>query len=196
MRNQHSRPKLPPQHRAKRAKGPGTRPWSGSRGETHCGYRAKPCRSLRQSLIRRKPTRCRFNEKQHIEVRYQMKVISEYKICTAFLSLSAMQIRKERSDFAVVGLAQIFVGGNSVRPCSEFVIISELQGDKGCRGVGTSGAPSPTSVIGQFFVLSYNGCNRGLVSSTGERCSPLQVCSRKIVGLVVFLFNFQVTFGV
>ena len=31
-----------PQHRAKRAKGPGARPWSGSRGETHCGYRAKP----------------------------------------------------------------------------------------------------------------------------------------------------------
>ena len=29
-------------HRAKRAKGPGTRPWSGSRGETPCGYRAKP----------------------------------------------------------------------------------------------------------------------------------------------------------
>ena len=47
-----------------------------------------------------------------------------------------------------------------------------------------------------FFVLSCNGCNRGLVSSTGERCSPLQVCSRKIVGLVVFLFNFQVAFGV
>ena len=26
-----------------------------------------------------------------------------------------------------------------------------------------------------FFVLSYTGCNRGLVSSTGERCSPLQI---------------------
>ena len=33
-------------------------------------------------------------------------------------------------------------------------------------------------------------------NETGERCSPLQVCSRKIVGLAVFLFNFQVTFGV
>ena len=32
-----------PQHRAKRAKGPGARPWSGSRGETHCGgLGAKP----------------------------------------------------------------------------------------------------------------------------------------------------------
>ena len=76
MRNQHSRPKLPPQHRAKRAKGPGTRPWSGPRGETPCGYRAKPCRSLRQSLIRRKPTRCRLQYQKHIEVRYQIKVIS------------------------------------------------------------------------------------------------------------------------
>ena len=32
-----------PQHQAKRAKGPGARPWSGSRGETHCGgLGAKP----------------------------------------------------------------------------------------------------------------------------------------------------------
>ena len=33
-------------------------------------------------------------------------------------------------------------------------------------------------------------------TKAGERCSPLQVCCRKIVGLVVFIFNFQVTFGV
>ena len=36
-----------PQHRAKRAKGPGARPWSGSRGETHCGgLGAKPLAEL------------------------------------------------------------------------------------------------------------------------------------------------------
>ena len=38
--------------------------------------------------------------------------------------------------------------------------------------------------------------HRGSVSSTGERCSPLQFCCRKIVGLAVFIFNFQVAFGV
>ena len=31
---------------------------------------------------------------------------------------------------------------------------------------------------------------------SGERCSPLQVRCRKIVGLAVFIFNFQVAFGV
>ena len=42
----------------------------------------------------------------------------------------------------------------------------------------------------------YNVIYSKFVASTGERCSPLQVCSRKIVGLAVFIFNFQVTFGV
>ena len=34
------------------------------------------------------------------------------------------------------------------------------------------------------------------VEGSGRRISPLQVCSRKIVGLAVFIFNFQVAFGV
>ena len=59
--------------------------------------------------------------------------------------------------------------------------ITQMRLQTKCRRGGTSGAPSPTSVIGQFFVLSYNGCNRGLVSSTGERCSPLQICCRNFV---------------
>ena len=49
---------------------------------------------------------------------------------------------------------------------------------------------APTSEIGLFFVLSYNGCNRGLVSSTGERCSPLQICCRGVrVSAVYILFS-------
>ena len=79
-----------PQHRAKRAKGPGARPWSGSRGETHCGYRAKPCRSLRQSLNRRKPTkRCR-KVKKHTKVKETIKRCRRKNLCTAF----SIQINK------------------------------------------------------------------------------------------------------
>ena len=83
-----------PQHRAKRAKGPGARPWSGSRGETHCGYRAKPCRSLRQSLNRRKPTRCRLNYKKQKKVVLYYKVISEQKSAPFSLSLSKCKSAK------------------------------------------------------------------------------------------------------
>jgi hypothetical protein len=38
------------------------------------------------------------------------------------------------------------------------------------------------------FVLSYNGCNRGLVSSTGERCSPLQICCRNFMSVSEFFY--------
>ena len=40
-----------------------------------------------------------------------------------------------------------------------------------------------------FFVLSCNGCNRGLVSSTGERCSPLQICCRNFVRYIYSIFK-------
>ena len=54
---------------------------------------------------------------------------------------------------------------------------------------GLSRAPAPTSVIVLFFVLSYTGCNRGLVSSTGERCSPLQICCRNFVRSIYIQFS-------
>ena len=66
---------------------------SGARGKTQAQARRKracrvkgqsPLRSLRQSLIRRKPTRCRFNEKKHAEVVLYIDVVSEHKICTVF----------------------------------------------------------------------------------------------------------------
>ena len=41
------------------------------------------------------------------------------------------------------------------------------------------------------FVLSYNGCNRGLVSSTGERCSPLQTCCRNFVRYIYSIFKLR-----
>ncbi len=43
-------------------------------------------------------------------------------------------------------------------------------------------------MIGYFFLLSYNGCNRGLVSSTGERCSPLQICCRNFMSVSEFFY--------
>ena len=42
-----------------------------------------PLRSLRQSLIRRKPTRCRLKCKKHTRAIYQTNPILEHKICTA-----------------------------------------------------------------------------------------------------------------
>ena len=133
MRNGQSCPQAPSEARDKAH--------AQARRQRACGVQGQsPQRSMRQSLIRRKPTRCRLQYQKHIEVKYQIKVISEYKICTAFLALSAMQIRKERSDFAEVGLAQITVGANSVRPSKKQVhdynhcmteqktILSRLQG--------------------------------------------------------------------
>ena len=76
------------------------------------------------------------------------------------------------------------------RICYNFRIVG---GQRLSRGRDVGGAvPYKRDRI--VFVLSYNGCNCGLVSSTGERCSPLQVCSRKIVGLAVFLFNLVTVF--
>ena len=49
------------------------------------------------------------------------------------------------------GLAQIFVGAGALdSPLggARFVFfLQAMQGDKGCRGVGTSGAPSPTNAL-------------------------------------------------
>ena len=121
MRNEQSCPQAPSEARDKAH--------AQARRQRACGVQGQsPQRSLRQSLIRRKPTRCRLQYQKHIEVKYQIKVISEYKICTAFLALSAMQIRKERSDFAEVGLAQITVGANSVRLCSEIMQFQHCRG--------------------------------------------------------------------
>ena len=58
--------------------GQGVKPIAGSRDRVHCGYRAKPCRSLRQSLIRRKPTkRCRIG-KEELQSCYINKAVSEW----------------------------------------------------------------------------------------------------------------------
>ncbi|MBS4926102.1 MAG: hypothetical protein KHZ92_09145 [Ruminococcus bicirculans] len=52
--------------------------------------------------------------------------IEETKSAPLYYPPAQRKVRKERSDFAAVGLAQITVGANSVRPCLEFAIISEL----------------------------------------------------------------------
>ena len=66
---------------------------SGARGKTQAQARRKracrvkgqsPLRSLRQSLIRRKPTRCRFNEKKAHESPILNKGDIGAKICTVF----------------------------------------------------------------------------------------------------------------
>ena len=156
MRNEQSCPQAPSEARDKAH--------AQARRQRACGYRAKPCRSMRQSLIRRKPTRCRLQYQKHIKVKYQIKVISEYKICTAFLALSAMQIRKERSDFAAVGLAQISVGATLCRPCSEFIVNSELQGSGAISTLQKSDVPTPSHV---FVHLHDFMVNSNIVTSSG-----------------------------
>ena len=157
MRNEQSCPQAPSEARDKAH--------AQARRQRACGVQGQsPQRSMRQSLIRRKPTRCRLQYQKHIEVKYQIKVISEYKICTAFLSHSKTYIRKERSDFAEVGLAQITVGANSVRPCSEFVIISELQGSGAISALQKSDVPTPSQV---FVHLHDFMVNSNLVTSSG-----------------------------
>ena len=128
-----------------------------------------------------------------------MKVISEYKICTAFLALSAMQIRKERSDFAVEGLAQIFVGAGALDSPLEGVRfelsrahvenimwITQMRLQTKCRRVGTSNfckaeiAPLPYN--SEIITNSEHG--RTLFAPTDIRDS---LFLRKIAPLFAYL---------
>ena len=44
---------------------------------------------------------------------------------------------------------------------------------------------------GQVFSVAKPCCNCGLVPSTGERCSPLQICCRNFVALYDFYSVFK-----
>ena len=80
--------------------GQGVKPIAGSRDRVPCGYRAKPCRSMRQSLIRRKPTkRCRQKKKKY-KFSSSTKQTSKHKPAPLYYLLIQSKIRKERSDFA------------------------------------------------------------------------------------------------
>ena len=59
----------------------------GSRGKAPCGYRAKPCRSLRQSLNRRKPISGAECGKKNVEFVPFYKGRIGVIICTAFTIL-------------------------------------------------------------------------------------------------------------
>ena len=96
--------------------GQGVKPIAGSRDRVPCGYRAKPCRSMRQSLIRRKPTkRCRQKKKKY-KFSSSTKQTSKHKPAPLYYLLIQSKIRKERSDFAAVECGGKSVGANSVRP--------------------------------------------------------------------------------
>ena len=76
------------------------------------------------------------------------------------------------------------------------------RGTKAVEGSGRRGRRPLQMRCGVIKVCGKNnnakrrgGRDVGFLQS--RNCAkPLQVCSRKIVGLAVFLFNFQVTFGV
>ena len=74
------------------------------------------------------------------------------------------------------------------RICYNFRIVGGQRLSRG-RDVGGAVPYKRDRIV--FFVLSCNGCNRGLVSSTGERCSPLQVCSRNFVRYIYSIFKLR-----
>ena len=72
------------------------------------------------------------------------------------------------------------------RICYNFRIVGGQRLSRG-RDVGGAVPYKRDRIV--FFVLSCNGCNRGLVSSTGERCSPLQICCRNFVRYIYSIFK-------
>ena len=72
------------------------------------------------------------------------------------------------------------------RICYNFRIVGGQRLSRG-RDVGGAVPYKRDRIV--FFVLSYNGCNRGLVSSTGELCSPLQICCRNFVRYIYIQFS-------
>ena len=80
MRNEQSCPQAPSEARDKAH--------AQARRQRACGVQGQsPQRSLRQSLIRRQPTRCRYNEKKHTKVVFLIKSNNGAKICTAYPQL-------------------------------------------------------------------------------------------------------------
>ena len=74
------------------------------------------------------------------------------------------------------------------RICYNFRIVGGQRLSRG-RDVGGAVPYKRDRIV--FFVLSCNGCNRGLVSSTGERCSPLQICCRNFVRYIYSIFKLR-----
>ena len=50
---------------------------------------------------------------------------------------------------------------------------------------------SPTGAVGKFFSVAKPCCNCGLVPSTGERCSPLQIYCRGFIRILYSIFKLQ-----
>ena len=74
------------------------------------------------------------------------------------------------------------------RICYNFRIVGGQRLSRG-RDVGGAVPYKRDRIV--FFVLSCNGCNRGLVSSTEERCSPLQICCRNFVRYIYSIFKLR-----
>ena len=58
--------------------------------------------------------------------------------------------------------------------------VCTMNGKMCVRGAGRRGR-RPLQVRWQDFSVAESCCYRGLVPSTGERCSPLQICCHKFV---------------
>ena len=83
------------------------------------------------------------------------------------------------------------LSGNITIMYLENNLASKIQQSQHYTSERTVEGASPYKRDRIVFVLSYNGCNRGLVSSTGERCSPLQICCRNFVRYIYSIFKLR-----
>ena len=145
---------------------------------------------MRQSLNRRKPTRCRLNYKKQKKVVLYYKVISEQKSAPLTLSLIKCNPAKSVAILRQKNLSRIICRGEQRSPvlriCCKFRIVGEnfllpnliVAVGLLLRRANTvrpcSGFAVNSELSGEFFAAEPC-CYRRFVSSTGERCSPLHI---------------------
>ena len=148
MRNEQSCPQAPSEARDKAH--------AQARRQRACGVQGQsPQRSLRQSLIRRQPTRCRYNEKKHTKVVFLIKSNNGAKICTAYPQLQ----RKSAKSKAILRRDEVGV---------------ELQG----TAPSTSRYFSPVELLEHITImypktiLHHGGDNYFVIFPFGNRKNP------------------------
>ena len=132
---------------------------------------------MRQSLNRRKPTRCRLNYKKQNKVVLYYKVISEQKSAPLTLSLIKCNPAKSVAILRQKNLSRTICRGEQCSPvlrvCCKF------------------------RIVGENFFAAEPCCCRGLITSTSEHRSPvLKICCKfRIVGENFLLPNLVVAVG-
>ena len=183
------------------AKGPGARPWSGSRGETHCRvkgqsplwvqgkalseFEAEPHSAQADKRCRQKKRNTNFLlvQSKHRSINLHRFTILQHKVKSA---KSAAILRRTNYRHKCVGAGAL--DSPTLSPDDTFVIrTTKSRGEQRSPAFvrlhgmykfkprrspnGTSGAPSPT-----WYVKKHKYCAdiaSEIANKTGERCSPL-----------------------